>query len=249
MLLTITSLFEESLRRKKMFRISFIDQDTFAFSHNCAYKIKLIRELATLSTKLLCNILVPYLPITIWEYYWRFLKFKKSFNEINKWNSRLYHLSRYHEIQTLYYISSKPPRWQCLVYYGTLKTLTWSKIWKKKCLYLGVSSLSFTDEKCASHFCRETANENKQLKETKSLISHFYLIRQSFQGHQCKSGIGKFAWRFTWNQAQSPFKLCGENVRHCKLKRRRLLQLWGRQIFWYILRYIEIHIKIYWDTY
>ena len=34
---------------------------------------------------------------------------------------------------------------------------------------------------------RETANENKQFKETKTLIYNSYLIRQSFQGYRCKS--------------------------------------------------------------
>ena len=39
-----------------------------------------------------------------------------------------------------------------------------------------------SDEKCASHFRRQPANENKQLKETKTWISNS-LIRQSFSGH------------------------------------------------------------------
>ena len=35
--------------------------------------------------------------------------------------------------------------------------------------------------------------ENKEFKETKSLISNASLIRQSFQGYGCKSGIVIFA--------------------------------------------------------
>ena len=48
------------------------------------------------------------------------------------------------------------------------------------------------------YFCIETANENIQLKETKSLISNSYLIRQNFQGYSYKSGIAIFEWRVTW---------------------------------------------------
>ena len=54
-------------------------------------------------------------------------------------------------------------------------------------------SVSFTialiiNKKCASHFRRETINENKQPKETKTM-SNSYLIRKGFQGYLCKSGI------------------------------------------------------------
>ena len=49
--------------------------------------------------------------------------------------------------------------------------------------------------------------KNKQLKETKTCISNSYLIRQSFQGYRCKSGIDIFAWRVIWNYAYSLFKI------------------------------------------
>ena len=53
---------------------------------------------------------------------------------------------------------------------------------------------------------KETTNKNLQFKETKSLIYNSYLIRQSFQGYRCKSGIYIFAWRVTWNYASNPLK-------------------------------------------
>ena len=49
--------------------------------------------------------------------------------------------------------------------------------WYKKCLFLQVSQLLLISMKCASHFCRQTANENKQFKETKTWISKSWLIR------------------------------------------------------------------------
>ena len=61
-------------------------------------------------------------------------------------------------------------------------------------------------KKCASRFCRETTNENKQFKETKTWISNFYLIRKSLEGDCCESGNAIFAWRVTFNYAYSPFK-------------------------------------------
>ena len=39
------------------------------------------------------------------------------------------------------------------------------------------------------------------------MISNLYLIRQSFQGFRCKSGIAIFAWRVTWNYAYSLLKM------------------------------------------
>ena len=54
--------------------------------------------------------------------------------------------------------------------------------WLEKCLFLWVSPLLLINMECASHFCREPANENKQLKK-KSLISFTYLIREkAFKG-------------------------------------------------------------------
>ena len=62
--------------------------------------------------------------------------------------------------------------------------------WLKQCLLLWVSSLLPINKKFASG---EIANENKELKETKTLIYNSYLIRQSFQGYRCKSGIVRFS--------------------------------------------------------
>ena len=39
--------------------------------------------------------------------------------------------------------------------------------------------------KCASQFHRETANENKQFKEIKTLISNSNYSIRSFQGNHC----------------------------------------------------------------
>ena len=98
-------------------------------------------------------------------------------------------------------------RWQCQIFNGTLETLLWSKIsLLEKCLFLWVSPLPLINEKCAGYICRETANENKQFKETKTLISDSYLIRHSFQGYRCKSDTSIFAWRVTLHYAYSPFK-------------------------------------------
>ena len=46
--------------------------------------------------------------------------------------------------------------------------------------------------KCANHSCRETINEN-ELKE--AWISNSHLIRQSFYGYRCKSGIAMLTLR------------------------------------------------------
>ena len=48
------------------------------------------------------------------------------------------------------------------------------------CLFLRASLLLLTSNKCACHFFKEPANENEQLKETKTLISNSYLIRQNY---------------------------------------------------------------------
>ena len=100
-------------------------------------------------------------------------------------------------------------RWQCPIYNGTLETIIWPKMWKiisffvlKKCLFLSISPLLLIYKKCASHFRRKTANENKQQQVT--LIYNSYLIRQSFWGFGCKSNISISAWRVTWNYAYNP---------------------------------------------
>ena len=43
-------------------------------------------------------------------------------------------------------------------------------------------NISIVPYKEKSYICRETANENKQFKQTKKWISNLYLIRQSIQG-------------------------------------------------------------------
>ena len=93
-------------------------------------------------------------------------------------------------------------RWQCPIFNGTLET----SIQSKKCLFLRVSPLIFINKKCASHFRRKTANENKTFKKTETWISNSYLIRQRFKGCCCKSGSVMFEWRITWNYAYRPFK-------------------------------------------
>ena len=65
--------------------------------------------------------------------------------------------------------------------------------------FLIISPLLLISKKCASFFCRETVNENKHLKETKTWISNSYFIRQSFWGCRCKSTLTIFAYKVTWN--------------------------------------------------
>ena len=80
---------------------------------------------------------------------------------------------------------------------------------------LNITSSSFSyqskgefkwDINMLSHFRRETANENKQFKDTKTLISNSCLVRQSFQGYLCKSGIATFPWEVEWNYTYSLLK-------------------------------------------
>ena len=71
-----------------------------------------------------------------------------------------------------------------------LQQYPWNQIWSiginrrftEKCLFKWVSPLFLIITKCESHFHREIANKNNQFKETKTLISNLYLIRQSFKG-------------------------------------------------------------------
>ena len=81
---------------------------------------------------------------------------------------------------------------------------------RKVFMRLWVNPLHLKNKKCTSHFCRETANKNKQFKETKTLLSDLYFIRKSFSGYRWKSGIVIFTWRVNWNNAYSPFncRLC-----------------------------------------
>ena len=64
----------------------------------------------------------------------------------------------------------------------------------EKCLFLIISSLL-----CVSHFGRETTNENKQFKETKTLISNIQFDHTEVSSVPCKSGIVSFAWRVAYN--------------------------------------------------
>ena len=75
-----------------------------------------------------------------------------------------------------------------------LQWYSWShnmiKMWKiqlffrhEKCLFLWVSSLLLIKKKFASHFRRETANENKGFKETKHWFISHTLSDKAFQGN------------------------------------------------------------------
>ena len=103
-------------------------------------------------------------------------------------------------------------RWQCPIYNGTFTTDKKCErqfiFWVEKCFYLNCEFLQCF-RKSARHFRRETANENKQFKETimLSLISNSYLIRQRFQEYRCESGLAIFAWRITGNYTYNPFNM------------------------------------------
>ena len=127
----------------------------------------------------------------------------------------LMHLAKNHRYSGREPVTLQAKRWHCPIYKGTLETLIWSQMWNmpsffwlEKCLFLWVSRLLLINEKCASHFRRETASENKQFKETNLwyLIQTWTLNRQHFLGYWCKSGIAIFARRVTCIYAYSPFK-------------------------------------------
>ena len=59
----------------------------------------------------------------------------------------------------------------------------------------------FLQQKCTSHSCEETTI--KKLLKLSKLISHSYLIKQSFSGYRCESEIAIFAWKVPWNYASS----------------------------------------------
>ena len=69
-------------------------------------------------------------------------------------------------------------------------------------------SIAFYKQEMRGHFRRETANENDDFKETKTLISNSHLIWQRFQGYRGKSDIAIFAWRVSWIYAYSFLKFC-----------------------------------------
>ena len=49
--------------------------------------------------------------------------------------------------------------------------------------------IAYYNRKCASHFRRETANDNKQFKEIKTWISNTYLDQTKLPGYCCKQSI------------------------------------------------------------
>ena len=71
-------------------------------------------------------------------------------------------------------------------------------------VFISVLFCSFflVSKKCANYFCRESANENKQFKETKTWIFISSLIRPRFLGDP-RNSEGHL--RVTWNYAHSPF--------------------------------------------
>ena len=88
---------------------------------------------------------------------------------------------------TVNVISGDPSWKQCPIYNGFFIR---SKMWKilsffslNKCFFLWVSPLLLKKKECGSHYHRELTNENKQFRETKSLISNSYFIRElAFKG-------------------------------------------------------------------
>ena len=49
--------------------------------------------------------------------------------------------------------------------------------------------------------------KNNQFSKLKKINTYFIqLIRQSFQGYLCESGIAIYAWKVSLNYAYSPFK-------------------------------------------
>ena len=82
-----------------------------------------------------------------------------------------------------HYIIGNVQRWQCPIYNGTIKSFVWSKKWKILSFFWVFRQFLhcfLKARKVQVSFCSETANQYKQFKETKTLISISYLIRQSF---------------------------------------------------------------------
>jgi len=63
------------------------------------------------------------------------------------------------------------------------------------CSVLKISPLFLKGKKCASHFCKEPTNEDKQLFKNKNKNMDKSFFRESFRGYRCKSGIVIFAER------------------------------------------------------
>ena len=85
------------------------------------------------------------------------------------------------------------------IYNGTLDIFIWLK-WRRLCRFTDLKTVSF-EKMYLFHLCREPTNS--------------YLIRQSFQGYQCKLGNAIFAWRDTKDYDYSPFNIenQGQNSR------------------------------------
>ena len=69
------------------------------------------------------------------------------------------------------------------IYNSTLETLIGSELWKIPSFFLTRKrfksdnfSIASDKQKCAGHLYKETANENKQFKETKIMISNSFFI-------------------------------------------------------------------------
>ena len=81
--------------------------------------------------------------------------------------------------------------------------LTW---WVFKIfIFICFFSAKVTCEFLANKKQRRNYNKFKHFSRKTTVFSTF-LIRLSFQGYLCKSGIAIFALRFTWNYAYSPFE-------------------------------------------
>ena len=60
----------------------------------------------------------------------------------------------------------------------------------------------------------ETIFKNYQISKWLTLIYNSYLIRESFSGYRCESGIAFDSWRIVWNYAYSPISVhsIAENI-------------------------------------
>ena len=111
---------------------------------------------------------------------------------------------------------------QCLIYNSTLETSIWSK---KRGRYRRFSDSNsvyvrekvLINKKWTSHTWRDTSTVNNQFIETKTLISNLYLIRQSFLGYRCKSGIAIFPCRLSRESLEItltvPLRFTAQNIK------------------------------------
>ena len=158
-------------------------------------KIVFIFHISLVITTSLKNPFIHYFTIFILSSFHLFIHSSIKFFKIIV---LIFNKSFIHLWKNIFYILQFP------IYKGTLETFIWSEMWKLTSCLIRISSLLlFINNKCASALLQR--NKNKQFEETKTWISISYLIRKSFQGYHCKSGIAIFAWRVTWNYAYSPF--------------------------------------------